>query len=244
MEQSTCQGLVSSSLDIFKGHLGKVPLSARMGWNFMNNATMRQLEAEGISFDASCIPHFFSGLMYGKRDNFFDWSRAPSSPFHPNYDDYQTPGDMNILEIPVTTYEKVSPHRHARSLFSRWIKVLSGFPSSTPTRAVLSRVSVPYVVRRAVFQDEILILSPWRRNVAITKLLHSKLSEASSRGWAYLLAYFHPCELLNPINGKPHLEYLRTVRTVLRTILGLQNSMRVIPISVSEFGRMLQDGVL
>ena len=74
LDQDVCRAIVSESLDIFKDHMNMVPDSARMGWNYMSNTVMRQLENEGVLYDASCIPGTHSQLMYGQRDNFCDWS--------------------------------------------------------------------------------------------------------------------------------------------------------------------------
>lgn len=239
MDENAYQDIVSTAVHTFTNHVGKHPKASRMGWNYMNNAAMQQLEASGVAYDASCVPGLQSQLTYGRRDNFFDWSRAQSLPFHPNYRDYQLPGTMRILEIPVTVYERAQVDQ--RGLFPKWIRPVLDLRWLASFGATVGQLSLLSPVRRAMFQDEYLSLSAWRDNMGMTKLISLKVSESLSKGWSYLLACFHPCELLSPFTGKPNMEYLRNLRVILHKILAQQDSISVIPTTLSEFGQTLQE---
>jgi hypothetical protein len=88
--------------------------STRMGWHYQNNEIMNTLDTLGIRRDVSALPgmnsdgrSLFIKLMNTAngttKSNVYDWSRAPKVPFHPARYDYQSEGEMNILEIPITT---------------------------------------------------------------------------------------------------------------------------------------------
>lgn len=236
LEQDACKATVSESLGIFKGKMGEVPKSARMGWNYMNNAIMQQLENDGVMYDASCIPGVRSNLMYGLRDNFSDWSRAPDSPYNPSYNDYQMPGTMKILEIPITTYRNGDVT--TRNVFPNWIRTVSTLRRMTSIGATVSQFPLFHPARRFLLNNEFLIFSAWRSSADIDRLLSAKLSESTSTGFAYIHGYFHPSELLNPLNGKPNAQYLRNLRNALARIEAMQGQVEVVPVTMSEFGHI------
>lgn len=95
--------IVTDSIRLFNKRLGFTPLSARMGWTAMSNAIMNTLNSNGVLVDASAAPGHMSPGKFGKRDNIFDWSRASPTPYHPNTKDYQSSGDMEILELPISS---------------------------------------------------------------------------------------------------------------------------------------------
>jgi hypothetical protein len=244
LRQDDCKAVVSESLDLFKEYMGTIPESTRMGWNFMSNSTMQQLETRGVLYDASCIPGMHSQLMYGRRDNFYDWSKAPSSPFNPSYQDYQVPGTMKILEIPVTTYPYKNRNASARNVFPRWMKAVSSLRHVTSVGATVSQFPLLSPARRLLLGNDFLIFSAWRSNADLDNLLLSKLSESRLNGWSYILGCFHPCEVMDPISGKPNLSYLRNLRFALHRITALKDEIDVVPVSVCEFGRAYQRGSL
>jgi hypothetical protein len=215
-----------------------------MGWNYMSNAIMHQLEKDGILYDASCIPGTQSRLMYGRRDNFSDWSRAPTSPFNPSYVDYQAPGKMKILEIPVTAYEREGVVGDSRNVFPNWMRTVSSLRSLTSFGATISQFPFFSPTRRLMFHSDFLIFSAWRDSGNMRTLLSSKLTESRLNGWAYILGYFHPSELLNPISGKPNLGYLRNLRMALHKIMELNEKLDVMPVTLSEFGHTFQNDFL
>jgi len=242
LNQDTCRSTISESINIFKTSMGTFPKSARMGWNYMSNSIMQQLENNGVSYDASCIPGIRSQLMYGQRDNFYDWSKSPCRPFHPSYDDYQVPGTMKILEIPVSTYENVD--RNERNVFPNWLRTASGLRRLTSVGATASEFPLISTARRFMFRNDFLIFSPWRNSADVSLLLSSKLSESLLNCWSYVLGYFHPSELLNPLSGKPNLAYLRNLRFALSKIVELQNIIEVVPITLFDFGHAFQEDML
>jgi len=235
LQSDACRDIVSASIDIFKTHMGMTPKSTRMGWNFMNNSVMAQLDREGILYDATCIPGMQSQLMYGQRDNFYDWSRAPNIPFHPSYDDYQAAGTMRILEIPLTSYGKRGDQ--ATNLFPKWMRTFSSSRRLTSVGATVSEFPWLSSARGLTLRNHFLIFSAWRNNSGMEALLSSKAYEAQLRGWSYILGYFHPCELLNPLSGKLNPRYLQNLAANLHRINALRaTGIEIVPTTLSTFG--------
>jgi len=95
--------------DHLKSHGFPVEFS-KMGWCFHNNLTMKTLSNLGIKADFSALPgaknpgQLEDGLSFQDK---FDWSRTYPRPYHPDENDYQSKGNLKILEIPLTTYRIV-----------------------------------------------------------------------------------------------------------------------------------------
>jgi hypothetical protein len=83
-------------------------LFSKMGWCFHSNTSMKTLSELGIEADFSALPgakapgRLIDGRSLQDR---YDWSRTKPLPYHPDERDYQSAGDLRILEIPLTTYE-------------------------------------------------------------------------------------------------------------------------------------------
>jgi len=236
LDQNVCRSVVSDSLEIFKSHMGKLPNSARMGWNYMSNSVMQQLEDDGVRYDATCIPGMQSQLMYGQRDNFYDWSRAPTSPFHPSYEDYQAAGKMKILEIPLTSYVK-EPGTKSGNVFPKWMRAVARVRRLTNVGATMTEFPFLASKRSLMLRNQFLIFSAWRNNTGMSNLLASKVQEARSRGWAYILGYFHPCEMMNPLSGKLNSAFLENFAASLNEIATIRkHGVDLVPVTISEFG--------
>jgi hypothetical protein len=183
-------------------------------------------------------------MMFGKRDNLFDWSKAPSSPYHPSYYDYQMPGDMKILEIPVTVHKNRQTDTQPRNLYPQPVIRFSNFTGCRIANEVMGRSMFLYQYENLKSKNDIFIISAWRNSFGLEKFINERLADISSRDWLYILGYFHPCEILNPLNGKPNLQFLVKFQTVLYKILTLQEYTHIFPVTVSEFGRKINEGAL
>ena len=75
--------------------------SVRIGEAFHCNATMRAVDALGLSVDSTAIP----GVTRCDKSRVFDWGTTPNRPYHPSQDDYRIPGAVGrtILEVPMTS---------------------------------------------------------------------------------------------------------------------------------------------
>jgi hypothetical protein len=78
--------------------------STRTGWDYGNNEVFRHLEGLGIAVDLSALPGALAWHSVGHGRLLVDWSRCPGVPYHPSADDYQRPGGLNLLEIPITQF--------------------------------------------------------------------------------------------------------------------------------------------
>jgi len=80
----------------------------RTGWNYGNTELINLYNSLGFSTDASCCPGKYSegtqsSVNWMGIRNFYDWEDTPNYPYHPSKEDYKREGDLNILEIPITT---------------------------------------------------------------------------------------------------------------------------------------------
>lgn len=84
-------------------YFGLVPRLSRMGEAVMNNTLAACLDKLGIEIDSSALPdrkRCDSGFQ-------FDWTGAPTSPYHPSVEDYRQPATNSepthrLVEIPFT----------------------------------------------------------------------------------------------------------------------------------------------
>ena len=80
----------------------------KMGWCFHTNHSMQTLSNLGIEADFSALPGARSPGRLIRNKSFqdkYEWRKTQPHPYHPSQQNYQTPGDLRILEIPQTTYE-------------------------------------------------------------------------------------------------------------------------------------------
>jgi hypothetical protein len=76
--------------------------ATRTGWDYGSSLLFRKLDAFGIEVDFSALPGTVAWQWAGNDKLRVDWLRCPSEPYHPKPDDYQRPGSLNLLEIPIT----------------------------------------------------------------------------------------------------------------------------------------------
>ncbi len=96
--------MLRDSLAAYRKVFTDAPKSVRMGWNYHNLATMSALSNLGIEVDFSAVPGLKLDPTTSRRDNIYDWSRSPRTPYSPSPRDYQVPGVgseiLAILEVP------------------------------------------------------------------------------------------------------------------------------------------------
>jgi hypothetical protein len=78
--------------------------ATRIGWDFASSLFFQKLEALGIKVDFSALPGNIVWQQVGYDKLRVDWLRCPREPYHPKWDDYQCPGAMDLLEIPITQF--------------------------------------------------------------------------------------------------------------------------------------------
>ena len=180
--------IVLDSVDMFKRTLGFAPLSIRMGWNTMSNEIMRTLDDNGLLVDSSAIPGTACSGKFGKRDNIYDWSRAPRVPYHPNHEDYQSPGKMKILEMPISTLET-----NKSNTFANLVNKLSGMQRLTKL--------LPLARRLNLTPHNDFYVSPWWSISTYNKIIEAYYKKAVKDGVAFLVGWFHACDIINPTTG-------------------------------------------
>jgi hypothetical protein len=153
---------------------------SKMGWCFHNNATIKTISDLGLIADFSALPGArCPGRLNGKSfQDRYDWSDTDPKPYHPSENNYQKPGTLEILEVPLTTYQVSGPLVFlftAKLAFESYIKFHSSYPISL-------HVKFPFLLP-----------------VLLTKKNQEKIDELmwESKESEYITLYFHPDELLD-----------------------------------------------
>jgi hypothetical protein len=200
---------VFDSVEMFKKNLGFAPLSVRMGWNTMSNAIMKALDENGLVVDASAIPGKSSVGKFDKRDNIYDWSKVTTKPYNPNLDDYQLPGNMKILEIPISSLSSNKP-----SNFSTLVNKFSGVSALTKLLPIAKRLNL-------VPHNHFYITPYWALSIC-RKIIETYGNETREKGDGFLIGTFHPCDTLDPKTGKENLTFKKYVTEVINDISSLE----------------------
>jgi hypothetical protein len=195
--------IVHHSIELFRNILGFNPHSVRMGWNAMSNSIMNALDSKGILVDASALPGVSCFGKFDKRDNIYNWCGAPQEPYHPNFLDYKSRGDMKILEIPIT-----SLGRPVRKI-SRVIDLLSKY------KVIHMLAGLSLLTRKFINPHSYFTISPWWSSTSfVDKIIDLTVEKAKKNGYANIVGYFHPSDILDPKKDcensffKNNLEYL------------------------------------
>ncbi len=204
---------VKTSIKSFRRCLGFSPLASRMGWNAMSNEIMRALEEESILVDASCEPGYKCDGMYNGRDNIVDWSKAGEDLYHPNINDYQLPGRMKLLEIPISpiTQEK-------RILFkgSSLNKLLNS-RLHTIMKPLLPFASM-VIKSFNIFAHNIFYISPIWSTSIIKRIIDLYADKAKTNQDSFLVGVFHPSDILEPKKGTVNKNFADKVEEVIKYI--------------------------
>lgn len=163
--------------------------TCKMGWCFHNNTTITTLSNLSVNADFSALPgirrpgRLINGVSFQDR---FDWSKTAAKPYHPSEHNYQKPGGLRILEIPLTTFKtyslteflyriKLALGAYRRSDFSYIPSLRSAIPLFLPN------LTSAHIIEKTC------------------KLL------LSQREKDYITFYLHPSNILNA-NGKSMFE--------------------------------------
>jgi hypothetical protein len=202
--------IVFDSVGMFKRNLGFAPLSVRMGWTAISNEIMRALSENGLLVDASALPGVSSSGKFGGRDNIFDWSRVPTTPYHPSSYDYQSPGDLKILETPISSLASNKP-----GVFQDLVNRLSG-------KKALVKL-VPIAKRLNLTPHRHLYITPYWSSSVYAKIIERYGRIARENELSFLIGTFHPCDILDPRTGKRNMVFERYISNVIKEILAIKN---------------------
>jgi hypothetical protein len=173
--------------------------STRTGWDYANNALFQKFEALGILVDFSALPGNLSWLPVGQQTLFVDWSHCPEEPYHPSPADYQRPGNLNLLEIPITQFPNsiVGMARRVAMRVKNRCFAMSGMRNKTKT--VASRWHVAPRSNSAVwafyFHPEDLTrrgLSNFLSNLDYLRSLGDAEFVTASAAWRFLMEIGRP----------------------------------------------------
>ena len=85
--------------DLFKAKFDYYPESFRAGRFGISKQTLRFLQDLGYKVDSSVTPFWWWSGENGKGVNFLG---SPYQPYHPSSNDFRIPGELRILEVPIT----------------------------------------------------------------------------------------------------------------------------------------------
>jgi len=202
--------IVRRSLKYFEDVLGFSPHSVRMGWNAMSNETMEILDQSGVIVDASAIPGNYCGGKFGGRDNFYNWRSVPQKPYHPNHQDYRSPGEMKILEVPISTLN--SPSKR----FSGFVNRLSNF------RIIYTFAHLLPLTKRVINPNFFFYISPWWSASIISRIVDEYVKKAMKNGKAFLVGFFHSSDILDPKKGCENSFFKQNINHVVETLSTLK----------------------
>ncbi|MFH0876171.1 MAG: hypothetical protein V1859_09615 [archaeon] len=212
--------IVEKSIRIFTDTLDFHPLYSRMGWNAMTNSIMHALAENGIRVDMTCAPGYFSEGMYGGRDNIIDWRNSPLVPYRPCFSDYKKEGNMDIVEIPISTINNANKLYKKSRLNSILNKHLH-----KPVAKIVSKSG--YIIDRMNYNPHsCFTISPFWSNKPITEMIRKKHAEAEEKGSANIIGYFHPCDILNTQNGKINKIFMKSIAEILSEIYNGKSTVR------------------
>jgi len=78
--------------------------ATRTGWDYGSNHVFRALDTLGISVDLSALAGSIAWQWAGDDRVTVDWLRCSSAPYHPSSADYQRPGQLALVELPVAQF--------------------------------------------------------------------------------------------------------------------------------------------
>lgn len=154
---------------------------SKMGWCYHNNITMKTLSELGLSADFSALPgarspgYLKDGSFLGK----YDWSETPTHAYKPSEHDYQKPGSLSIIEIPLTTYRLEAPLVFlytSKLALKGYLELRSFHPPS--------------------FKMTIPLLLPNLLNTHSRRKIYELMRELNK--FRYITMYFHPEDFLDP----------------------------------------------
>jgi hypothetical protein len=146
--------------------------SVRTGWDFMSNEFMSVLESLGVRRDFSALPGTrYQEPIYGMG---YDWLGTSTTFYYPSRDDYRKAGiaDFRVLEMPITLTEKPPP--------VRWVVML--MDRHRGARRTTTRHEGINLAKHPLFNKN---------------GFERVLSEEKDRGAGYILAYFHPSDIVS-----------------------------------------------
>jgi hypothetical protein len=221
--------LVSSGIRRFKNIFHRRPQCSRIGFNAMSNEVMMELERSGIKVDATALPGVMSLGQNRGRDNVYDWSKAPSFPYHPSSKDYRQPGEMKILEVPITTFNQ--------SIVFKSESFISPILSQS---SVLARLAWRASQKLPFAGPGYLHISPWWNFDVKISLLEKQIRK-SSLSHILITGYFHPCDIINPISGEFDLTIISRIRNL---VSNLQSFAKVVSVNLGDIRELVRSGCI
>jgi hypothetical protein len=217
--------IIIYSLEAFKRNLGFAASSIRMGWNTMSNEIMRTIDSQGLKVDASAIPGTSCPGKFSSRDNIYDWTRTPYVPYHPNSEDYQSPGNMQITEIPLAILQKNKSDR-----LGKIVNRLSNFKS-------LAKL-LPLARCFGLSPHNHFYISPYWSQSKYDTLIEAYSRQANNNGVAFFVGYFHACDILDPLTSKRN----STFEKYLRRIIEKLQSVSEVEVKFETLSNLANDG--
>lgn len=190
--------------------VGHPPTTSRMGWEFHNNLTMRQIDELGIKVDFSAVPGRFTSGHADKWGSMFncyvDWRNTPEKPYRPSESDYRREAQagersLRLTEVPMSTFQSrllnIGAHLRRAAEAKDWRKLKELLTVSNPSTPCLKAYITihPYIFSR---------------------LAAAKINEAKEDGHALLVTAFHADEMLGTRVGSVHLYYIKHLEDNLK----------------------------
>lgn len=209
--------MLQEGFDMFVCAAGFRPRTARMGWAFHDDISVKTLDGLGIEADLSCVPNMECRGVGppSSKVNIYDWIGSPNVPFHPRRTDYRHPGSseaesLRLVEIPMTTYElRLVDDEYLRGIVPLMRKPMHKFPLSLK-RPVIGRTRILFATSR-----------PSSFKNAVTSV---SVKEAVT----YIGCYFHPDELIDETLRKNLQENMLWLASLGVEFINANNAIRTL----------------
>lgn len=211
MDQKKEYEIVKRSIKRFRRCLGFSPLSSRMGWNTMSNEITRALEEEGVLVDATCQPGYKSDGMYNGRDNIVDWSKSGDVLYHPNRNDYQLPGQMRLLEAPISSIPEEERMLFKGSSLDKLINSRLHILMKPLLPSISLLLGSFHISAHNVFY-----ISPKWSVSTIKRIIDLYVEKANANQDSFLVGYFHPSDILEPKKGTINRNFAGKIEGIMK----------------------------
>ena len=112
---------------LFRSKIGTNPSSFRAGRYSAGGNTICSLSQLGYKVDTSVTPH----IIWKDKTRLLDFTKASEQPYHPDFNSITTPGDTDILEVPISIRKGIFSRnhwlRHTLSTTSKMIRVIKSY---------------------------------------------------------------------------------------------------------------------
>jgi hypothetical protein len=210
--------------ELFIKTFGYPPRSFRAGRFGVNGYTLRILQDLGYQVDSSVTP----GLYWYNNHQVLNFIHAPEQPYHPDEEDVTKIGELDIWEVPVSSWEASSLGKKVRA----WLA------SGNPAPQVIPEIAKKILLKAT---SRLRWLRPTNFSPAtLRRWVDNYIKRNANRDNVFIIIMFHPLELIpgaSPYSLNP--KKAKMIINNLRQLLLYINDKQIKFITLSEIAAYL-----